>query len=123
MASTRATVAVVQESPAVLELVEQALRDAGHRVLVTPDPLELLELARHVAIDVLVADVDTLERDERKLLRNLRSLQPQLAVVYIAPAGDGAARHEDGSIVLLGPFSLRKLEEAVAAALDPRGTP
>jgi len=118
--SSRGTIIVIEESASVQELLEHALREAGHRVLVTRDPREAFELARRVRIDALVCDLAIVEQRGSGLVRRLRELQPSLPVLYLAdqgPAGEEAL--EDGS-TLQTPFSLDELQEAVAAAIDRR---
>jgi CheY-like chemotaxis protein len=46
-----ATIVVLEENPAAQELIEQELRESGHRVLVTnnPSPFSLEELREAVA--------------------------------------------------------------------------
>ena len=95
-----ATIVVVQESAAVLELIEQALRARGDRVLTTSNPLEALEVIRRVHVDLLIlgaADRDT----AHGVARDLRTIQSELRVIYIGPK----------------PVSLSELTEAVAAEL------
>ena len=82
MASTRqATIVVVDEQAALLDLVEQALVAAGHRVLVTTEPHELLELAIRVHIDAVIADGPLLERADPTLPRKLELAQHGLRIV------------------------------------------
>jgi CheY-like chemotaxis protein len=50
-----ATILVVEENAAVLELIDQILRESGHRVLSTRHALEAIEVAGRVRIDVVVA--------------------------------------------------------------------
>jgi DNA-binding response OmpR family regulator len=117
----RGTIVVVEESAPVQELLEHALREAGHRVLVTRDPREAFELVRRVRIDALVCDFAIVERQRAPgLIRRLREMQPSLPVLYLAdrdPSGEEAV--EDGS-TLQTPFSLDELQVAVAAAIDRR---
>ena len=96
-----ATVVVIDRSPAVLELSEQALRDAGHRVLVTSDPFEALSAMRAVRIDLVIADATHLESFQR------RPDAPRTVVI-----GD-----PDEVCDLERPFSLDELRSAVEAAL------
>jgi DNA-binding response OmpR family regulator len=111
-----ATIVVVEEKAAVQELVEQALREAGHRVLVTNDPLEALEVGRRVRIDLLVTGVH-LEQRGPTLVGRLRSIQADLRVLYLADPDDDR-RELDESVTLCSPFSLDQLQQAVAYALD-----
>jgi DNA-binding NtrC family response regulator len=83
-ATTRGTIVVLEQSAAAQELMEHVLREAGHRVLVTRNPLEALELGRRVRIDVLVADLATLDQEGPVLVQQLRTMQPSLSVLYLA---------------------------------------
>jgi DNA-binding response OmpR family regulator len=104
---------IVEESPAVQELIEQAVRNSGDQVLVTQNPLEVLDVARRLRIDLLVIDIDA----HPGLVEEVRQPQPDLQVLYLAedpveqPAGPGSG------LLLLTPFSLSALRAAIAAGL------
>ena len=110
-----ATILVLEDNSAVQELIDQALREAGHRVLSTKNALEAFEVVRRVSIDLLVVGV-LLEERSQALVGELRSIQSELPIVCIAgpdddlPALDRTAR-------LPSPFSLDDLRDAVAAGL------
>jgi DNA-binding response OmpR family regulator len=97
----------------VQELVEQAVRDSGHRVLVTRNALEVLDVARRIRIDLLVLDIDA----HSGLVEEVRKSQPDVGVLYLAespvdqPAGPGSG------LLLLRPFSLSALRAGIAAGL------
>jgi DNA-binding response OmpR family regulator len=120
--TSRGTIVVVERSAPAQELIEHALREAGHRVLVTRNPLEALELGRRIRIDALVAVVATLDDDGPGLVPQLRTIQPLLPVLYLAGREDADKISAlpilaDNISALPIPFSLDELEEAVAAAL------
>jgi DNA-binding response OmpR family regulator len=119
-AATRGTIVVVEQSAAAQELMEHVLREAGHRVLLTRNALEALELGRRVLIDILVADVATLDEDAPGLVRQLRTIQPSLPVLYLADRGWLDGSDTSNSSALHVPFSLDELQEAVAAAVTGR---
>jgi two-component system OmpR family response regulator len=121
--SSPATIVVVERSAAVQELIDHALREAGHRVLVTRNPLEALVLARSVRIDVLVGDVATLDHERPGLIRQLRSIQPSLPVLYLGDRDLVEREDVEDASALRTPFSLDELQEAVAATLDRGGEP
>ena len=99
--------------------MEQTLREAGHRVLVTNSPLEVLELARRVRIDLLVADAAALERKRPGFVGHLRAIQPSLPVLYLAERDHSLADDDpEQARTLLTPFSLDELQQAVAARID-----
>ena len=109
---------VVEGNAAVQELVEYALREPGHHVLVTRNPREALELGRRVRFDVLVASVDTLEREGPSLVRELRRIQPSLPVVYLANGSGADDTDSANASALQRPFTLAELQEVVGASLD-----
>jgi DNA-binding response OmpR family regulator len=119
--ASRGTIVVVEQSAAAQELMEHVLREAGHRVLVTRNPLEALELGRRVRIDALVADLSTLDREGPGLVPQLRTLQPALSVLYLEDGGRPSNGGDAGDArALQTPFSLDELQEAVAATLARR---
>src|SRR5581483_7797502 len=113
-----ATVAVLHPEAVVLEIVEQALRDAGHRVLATVDPSELVALARHVWIDVIVSDASFAGR---AFVATLRSIQPQLQIVYGIAAEEHVQGYgADGVHAVVAPYTLAHLQKIVSDALASR---
>jgi DNA-binding response OmpR family regulator len=117
MDSTRpATVVVVERDAAAQELIDQAFRGSGHRVLVTADPSEALELGRRVRIDVLVGDAE-LCRERLSLVEGLRSIQSEMRLVRVLDPGERPPADLGGGVALRRPFSLDELEAAVALAL------
>jgi CheY-like chemotaxis protein len=108
------TIVIVEESAAVQELVEQALRESGDRVLVTQNALEVLDVAGRVRIDLLVIDIDS----QQGLVEDVRELQPDLRVLYVSDNTDEQPTKPQLSPLLLTPFSLDELREAIAAGLD-----
>jgi len=98
----------------VQELVEQALRESGDRVLVTQNALEVLDVARRVHIDLLVIDIDS----EPGLVDEIRESQPDLQVLYLSDRTDLQPAGRRRGSLLLTPFSLGELRAAIAALLD-----
>jgi len=105
---------IVEESAAVQELVEQALRESGDRVLVTQNALEVLDVAHRVRIDLLVIDIDA----EPGLVEEVRESQPDLRVLYLSDHTDEQQPGLERSPALLIPFSLGELQAEIAALLD-----
>jgi DNA-binding NtrC family response regulator len=97
-------------------LIDQALRDLGDRVLITQNPLEVLDVARKVRIDLLVTEFET-DQALPTLIDETRSTQPDVRVLYIS---DEKGPAEPDANELSTPFSLDELREAVAACLDRR---
>ena len=119
VAGWQATILVLEDNAAVQELIDQALREAGHCVLSTKNALEALEVARRVRVDILVAG-DLLD-ERQEIVDELRSIQPALRVVSIGGPDDDDFRHADLLASLPTPFSLDELRAGVAAGLvSPR---
>jgi DNA-binding response OmpR family regulator len=110
----RSTIVIVEESAAVQELVEQAVREGGDRVLVSQNPLEVLEVARRVRIDLLVVDLDS----RSGLVEQIRASQPDLRVLYLLHTREDKPADLERSLVLRTPFSLDELRAAIATRLD-----
>jgi DNA-binding response OmpR family regulator len=93
------TIVVLHEQPAVLELIEAALRDRGARVLGSLDALEVAEIVRRLKVDLLV-----LSPANNHLASDLRALQTDLSVVVLDDE----------------PSWLDEIADAVLAAIPPR---
>lgn len=118
-ATPPATVLVLERSAAVQELIDQTLREAGHRVLSTKNSLEALDLVRRVRIDVVVAG-ELLEERTESFVKELRSIQAALEVVTISRFDDELGR-TDPLVRLAAPLCLDELLAAVAVARDQSG--
>jgi DNA-binding response OmpR family regulator len=116
-ATRPATILVLEENAAVEELIDQALRASGHRVLTTQNALEALEVVRRIHIDVLVVGVLLGERGQT-LVDEFRSIQAGLRIVSISGPDDDLDGI-DPSACLSSPFSLEDLLEAAAVGLHP----
>jgi DNA-binding response OmpR family regulator len=112
-------VVVVGDSLAGLELIEAALGDAGHRVVTTTKPEEVVVLARSIRIDVLIGDRgDALASLEQEL----RLVQPDMHVVRVCDPDELQLAGSNGAAIAR-PMSLHELDAVVrraGAALNPR---
>jgi CheY-like chemotaxis protein len=118
-----ATILVLEEDAAVQELIDQALRDSGHRILSTKNALEALQLAERMRIDILV--VGDLLEPRQTVVDDLRSLQPALAVVGIFCVGEDEGEDLDDRLAarLSTPFSLDELCAVVDRLITRGGCP
>jgi DNA-binding response OmpR family regulator len=116
-ATDSATIVVVEQSAAVQDLIDQVLRAAGHRVLITQNPLEALDVARRVRIDLLVTEVFVSDA-QPSLAELIRSTHPDLRVLYTSAGAETNSGPDDGDLTLRAPFSLAELQEAVTASLE-----
>ena len=113
------TVLVVEADDDVRELVSRMLAAPDRGVLAAANAGEALELASSNRIDLLLTDVVLPGVSGPRIVKLLRSLLPDLPVVYMSGWFDHPEFPElDGETVLRKPFSLQDLTRAVAAALD-----
>jgi CheY-like chemotaxis protein len=111
----RATLLVCGDHPAVLELIENTLRQRGHRVIATNKPAEALEITRRVRIDLLICDIVA---DGTALAQQMVAIQPGLHVLSLYDGDHRPDRGEDDTTALRKPVVLGELEAAVVAALN-----
>lgn len=121
----RETILVVDDTEAVLLFVTDALELEGYTVLSTGDPEEALAWfqVRTEPIHLLIADVAIPHRNGPALAKELRSIDPNLKVLFMSgsTAEEMAAfgfRIEAGEPCLPKPFSVAELKRAVRATLD-----
>ena len=93
------TIVVLHEQPAVLELIEAALRDRGTRVLGSLDAFEVAEIVRRLKVDLLVVSPAN-----NHLASDLQALQADVSVVVLDDK----------------PLWLDEIADAVVAAIPPR---
>jgi two-component system cell cycle sensor histidine kinase/response regulator CckA len=120
------TILVVEDEAGVLRLIAETLRDFGYTVLETANSAEALEMAsrERLHVDLLLTDVLMPNVNGRDLADGWKTLHPNLKVLYMsgyrgAPAADRRFSGL-GEQLLLKPFSIAKLTQAVREALDGR---
>jgi len=74
MRRTPATIVVLEENAAAQELIDQALRKSGDRVLISNSAVEALGLTSRVRIDLIVGDVGLLEKSDPDVVEKLQSV-------------------------------------------------
>jgi two-component system cell cycle sensor histidine kinase/response regulator CckA len=118
------TVLLVEDQDSLREMVSEALRLLGYRVLVAPDGESAIELAReHTGpLDLLVTDIVMPRLGGFDLARRLLTERPGLRVLYMSGHGtDVVTRHgvrEAGLPLLEKPFRTDELALRVREALD-----
>ena len=112
------TILVVEDNEHVGAFVETLLSELGHQVRLATSGEEALELARDRRFDIVLSDVVMPGMGGLKLAEMLKREQPDLPVVLatgysqeITDSGSG------GRPVILKPYRLATLSEALAAAL------
>jgi two-component system, cell cycle sensor histidine kinase and response regulator CckA len=114
------TILVVEDEPAVRQLVAAALERAGYRVFEARDGETALSLfnENEAAIDLLVTDLRMPQMDGAELVRLLRARAPTLKVICVSGyPGTGIDLTVTGHY-LAKPFSKADLLSKVREVLD-----
>lgn len=115
-------VLVVDDEPAISELIRDALADDGHDVVIASDARQALEMSNRQRFDVVVSDFRMPGIDGRALHRELARADPALAARLLVTTGDvgGDAESfasETGVVLLHKPFDLEDLVRHVREKL------
>jgi PAS domain S-box-containing protein len=120
------TVLLVEDEPAILEMVGMILGRQGYVVLQAGTPGEAISLAKEHAgeIELLITDVILPQMNGKDLADSLKSLSPQLKCLYMSGyTADAIAQHgvlDDGVEFIQKPFSLSSISRKVREVLDRR---
>jgi PAS domain S-box-containing protein len=118
------TVLVVEDEPAIREVVRRILRRSGYEVLMTESPLDALEAAcRHDGqIHLLMTDVVMPRMLGKDVAERVRALRPEVKVLFMSgyaqPVLASSGTLEPGVMLLEKPFSESVLLETVRRVLD-----
>lgn len=116
-------VLVIDDEPAIREVVALMLGEAGYSTLTAysgPAAMALLADPQAAAkVDVVLLDVSMPGMPRRELRNRLRDLVPRAPVIYFTGYGFDAAESSD-DVVLEKPASRGQLLEAIRGALDGR---
>jgi PAS domain S-box-containing protein len=120
------SILVVEDEPAIRELIRAALSSRGYSVQLAASAEEALDLIerRRIPIDVLVSDVVLTGLSGPALSARLAALRPGLRVVFITGYGHDALGDDvDPEIaeVVDKPFSMDELARKVRSVLDRAG--
>jgi len=115
---------VVDDDPSQRELLAGFLRDLGADVQEAPDGPSALEEVRRGFPDVALCDFRMPGMDGRELLREIKALNPEVAVIIVTAYGtvsDAVGCIKDGaSDYLLKPVDLDEVEHVVRRAIERR---
>ncbi|CCB67269.1 MULTISPECIES: response regulator [unclassified Hyphomicrobium] len=119
-----ATILLADDDAAVRDLVRRALTSEGHKVQVTQDGLEALDILGTSAsgIDILISDVDMPQLDGISLAEQALALKPSLAIVLMSGFSDQlerAARLRARKLLsITKPFTLDQIKQIVRTVLS-----
>ena len=114
---------IIDDQLGIASLIEQALSRNGWQSKVLDDPMKL-EGTLGPGFDLVICDLRMPGRDGLDVLRYLREHEPRLAERFILMTGNpfelaGRGEETTGIILLLKPFSLTELLDAVQKMTRP----
>jgi len=118
------TILLVEDEPAILNMVAMLLKKQGYTVIAANTPGEAVRLANEHSdkIDLLITDVVMPEMNGRDLAHNLISLSPTLKCLFMSGyTTDVIAHHgvlDEGMHFIHKPFALPDLAIKVRKVLD-----
>jgi two-component system OmpR family response regulator len=115
-----ARVLVVDDNGDVLEVIEQALADAGHEVTGVRSAERARQHLQQGQYDAAVIDYVMPQEDGLSLAHFLRGRGVPVLIISAVVTFDEL--HEHGMPILGKPFSAARLEEALQRLLEPRMT-
>ena len=113
------TVLVVEDEPAVRELVVAVLEELGFLPLEAASGLPGLEILRaNQDIDLLIADIGLPDINGQELAAQARSLRPGLKILVMTGHAGAWDALEPGMALLTKPFSLDALATQIRMTLE-----
>lgn len=115
------TLLVVEDEPAVLQLVVRMLRRNGYSVIAAPTGTQALALAAEHDFDMLLTDVVMPEISGLELAERIRQLRPAASILFMSgysPDLFGGKRDmAEGITLLQKPFTEQALLEGIRTAM------
>jgi len=119
-----ASILVVDDELEMCDLLQALLEPAGHRVVTTTEPRDVIHLLEASAFDLVIADVVMPRRDGIELVKELRQKSPQLGIIAMSGAKPlrrelffEAGRQFGADATFGKPFSKEEVLGSVAEAL------
>jgi two-component system, cell cycle sensor histidine kinase and response regulator CckA len=115
------TILLVEDEELLRHVLAEMLGDLGYRVLSARDGQQALEMSKkHAAtFDMLITDVLMPDLDGMKLAVSLRSMRPDIKVLFISGGEDDSTELPPGMARLQKPFTIKMLSQKVRQLLDP----
>jgi CheY-like chemotaxis protein len=125
------SILLVEDNASMREVVELALRTAGHRVASQPDGREAIAALRAEPVDLIITDVLMPKMDGVEFIQYVHQTWPEIPIIAMSGGGERlpveyclkTARTLGAAATLEKPFLGSQLLAAVAEALAKPGRP
>ncbi|MFC6478417.1 ATP-binding protein [Pseudomonas asuensis] len=121
--SIRETVLLVEDDPAIRELIPEMLEDLGYFTLVAGDGYEGLEILKsHKGIDLLITDIGLPGLNGRDLAAQALRMYPSLKVLFITGYDQSVtlqkSLHRSGVELMTKPFTIAALASKITSMTE-----
>lgn len=120
----RSRVLVVDDEPAIVELLTDILTMDGHGVDIAKNGKMAMQKLSRTSYDHVITDINMPQMDGRELYRRISEIDPSLAANVIFITGDSVSRDtreyldSTGNYYLVKPFDLHDLREMLNKVLN-----
>jgi DNA-binding NtrC family response regulator len=118
------SILVIDDEPALREILSQVLTDAGHRVIAAGNGKEASKTLTTAAFDVIVTDVIMPEKDGMQVISEVRKKYPEVRIIAMSGGGHvprdqylKIAKGLGAHAVLEKPFANQTLLDTIAAVV------
>jgi len=120
-----ARILVIDDAPAVRELLEQMLRLAAHDVLLAANGKEGIDQLRHHPVELVITDLFMPEKEGLETIQELQSDFPNIPIIAMSgepgmPSLLGIAKRFGALKTIEKPFERAEMMAAVEEALQPK---
>jgi response regulator RpfG family c-di-GMP phosphodiesterase len=119
-----AGILVVDDEPAIRDLLQEGLKDSGYSCTIASDGYEALDRLREREFPLVLSDIDMPRMDGVKLLQALQTGHPDTEVIMITGVVDVEvalqAIRMGASDYITKPFNLEQVRFTIRKALDKR---
>jgi DNA-binding NtrC family response regulator len=118
-----AAILTIDDNPVMRNAVVLALTEAGHAVVAVARARDGLDILKTVIPDLVITDLIMPDKDGIELITELRRILPDLPIIAISGGSSLSSLYlkmakQLGAVkILLKPFSVEALSEAVDGAL------
>jgi len=120
------SILVIDDEPALREILSHVLSDAGHRVVGAANGKEASKVLSSAAFDVVLTDVIMPEKDGMQVISELRKKFPEVRIVAMSGGGHVSrdqylkiAKGLGAHAVLEKPFPNQQLLATIESLMQP----